>query len=96
MHLIVDHHGRSQTAGTQAGHRFNRKEHIVGGVLLLAQTQFFPQGFQNRGGVADVTGGAVTDLDDVLALCLEGEVLVEGGYGVGLRFGDPDFLGNVA
>ena len=96
IHLLVDHHGGGQTAGTQAGDGLNGEQHIVGGVLFLAQAQFLPQGFQNRGGVADVTGGAVADLDDVLALGFKGEVFVEGGDGVGFGFGDTDFLCHVA
>lgn len=96
MHLLIDHQGRRQTAGAQTGHRFHGKEHIVGGVFFLAQPQLLPECLQNRGRVANVAGSAIADLDDVLTLCLKGEVLIEGGDRVRLGFGDPDLLGNIA
>ena len=43
-----------------------------------------------------MAGGAVTDLDHILALGLEREVLVEGGDRVGLGLGDADLLGHIA
>ena len=39
-----------------------------------------------------MASGAVTNLDDVLALCFEGEVFVEGGNRICLGFRDADGL----
>ena len=96
MHLLVDHHGGSKAAGAQAGDGFHRKHHIVGSVLFLAQAQFFPQGLQHRGGMADMAGSTVTNLDDILALGLKGEVFVECCHAVCFGFRNADLFGNVA
>ena len=40
-----------------------------------------------------MAGGAVAHLDDVLALGLQGEVLIEGGHAVYLSHSDPQLLG---
>ena len=42
-----------------------------------------------------MAGGAVTDLDDVLALGFKGKVLIESGNGIGFGLGDADLPGDV-
>ena len=64
-------------------------------MLLFAQAQLLPQRLQHRGGVADMAGRAVADLDDVLSLGFKGEVLIEGGNRVGLSLGNADLLCNI-
>lgn len=96
VNLLIDHHGGGKAAGAQAGNRLYGEHHVVGGMLFPAQLQRFPQRFQHRGRVADVTGGAVTDFDNVFSLCLRREVLIEGGNTVCLCLRDADLRSNIA
>ena len=95
MDLLIDHHGGCQTAGTQAGDRLHGEHHVVGGVLLLAQTQLLPEGLQHGGGVAHMAGGAVAHLDHVFSLGFKGKVFIEGGHAVGFCFGNADLFRNI-
>lgn len=89
MHLIVHGHGRCQSTGSETGNSLYCKKHIVCGVFLFAKSQFFLQGFQNRKGFADVTGGSVTDLDDVFSLGFKRKILIEGCYTVAFASRTP-------
>ena len=57
---------RCETTGSEAGHRFNGKQHIIGSSLFLAQTKHSSELLQDRYGFPYKPGGSVTDFYDIL------------------------------
>src|SRR5699024_10182555 len=67
MDFIIDSQGGSQSAGAQTGYSFYGEQHVICGVLLSAQSQFFLQSLQDRNRFTYMTGSPVTDLDDIFS-----------------------------
>lgn len=95
VYLLADHHGRCESAGAETGYRLYGEHHIVRGMFLLVESQFFEKCFQDRSGFADMTGGAVAYLNDIFSLGFKGEVFIKGCYTVSLCFGDADLLRDI-
>ena len=96
MDFIIDSQGGSQSAGAQTGYSFYGEQHVICGVLLSAQSQFFLQSLQDRNRFTYMTGSPVTDLDDIFSLWFKRKVFIKGCYTVGLGLCHADLFGYVS
>ena len=92
MDLSINGHDRCQSASAQAGHGLQGKQAVRGGLPLSGQTQSVPQAVLNGSGFAHVACRAGAYLDDVPALGLQREILIESGHAVHLCRADAQLF----
>jgi len=84
--LVPHHHHRRQGAAAEAGHRLEGVFHVRRGFTVLDAEPGL-EGFRQALGAADMAGGAVADLDDLLPHRGEAELGIEGRHPVQLGLG---------
>jgi hypothetical protein len=70
VHLLVHHEHGGEAAGSDAVDGLDGHQHVVAGVLAVAQLELLPERLEDRPGALDVARGAVAKAEDVLALRL--------------------------
>ena len=94
MDLAVDGQHRGQAAGAQAGHGLQGEQAVGIGLALAGEVHIVVDGVINGLGLADMAGGTVTHPDDVLALGLQGKILIKCRYAVDLGRADAQAVGD--
>ena len=95
MNLVIYRHDGSKPAGSETGYGLHCKHHVIGSFFTVFKAKLFLQLFKDKRTFSDMAGRAVTYLDNVFALTVKGEILVEGGNGICLRLGYPDLFRNI-
>ena len=95
MNMVVDRADGSQSAGTQTGYGFYRKQHVIGGWLFVGDAENASDFLQYWDGFSDVTGSTVADLNDIFSLWLQGEILIKGGDTIDVGLADAQLLSHI-